>query len=207
MHKLRLLFLFVVVVAFGATCIAQSKDGTGGLDDQVQNKFSDKDQDQAKSKADKKQDKIKVKGNDGRRKHWWSLPHLRHKKHDKDAAAPQPRAKSDNKTASAKSVSNAPAPKRTEASISKPGHNTAAMQRSEKHRSVAAKTAHKSVAGKAHTTPVAAKKAPAKVHAKTVAGTNHTRKPVRHNCTSVEMKDGGCQAVQKHATKTATRTS
>ena len=209
MQKLRLLFLLVVVVAFGVTCVAQSQDGTGGLDDQVQNKFADKDQDQPKAKADKKQGP-KVKSNEGHRKHWWSLPHLRHKKHDNDYAARQQQAKSDNKTASAKSVNNAPAPKRTAstASIANPSHKTAAMQRSETHRNAATKTAHKTVAGKSQTTTaVAGRKAPRKARGKTVAATNHARKPVLHNCTSAEMKNGGCQAVQKHTTKTATRAS
>ncbi len=206
MHNLRLLFLLVVVGALGATCAAQSQDGAGGLDDQVQNKFGDKDQDQAKAKADKKREKAKAKNNDGRRKHWYSMPHFRHKKHDTDSAARQPQANSNSKTASAKPVKNASSPKQTagNATTSRTGHKTATMARTDNNH---ARPARKTVAGKAHANnAVAGNKAPAKARGKTVASTNHAGKAVRHNCTPAESKKGGCQAVQKH-TKAATRTS
>jgi hypothetical protein len=85
MHRVRLLFLLGLVLAVGATSVAK---GQGQSHDR-----------------DSKHDKAKNKDNDGQRKHWWSPPHLRHKKHGDDSSAHQTGTKSSSKTVAANPMS------------------------------------------------------------------------------------------------------
>src|ERR1700758_732450 len=101
MQRFRIHFILGLAVALGA-CTARAQDASKGLDDQIQNKFETQDQDSGKAK---KQDKAKVGNDDRHRKHWYSMPHFHHKKHDKDAAAPQANAAPSSKNVAAKPMS------------------------------------------------------------------------------------------------------
>jgi hypothetical protein len=96
MHRVRLLLLLGLVLAVGATSVAK---------------------DQGQKDRDSKHDKAKNKDNDGHRKHWWSPPHLGHKKHGSDSNASQKGTNSSSKTVAAN-------PMTKTAASSKPGNKT-----------------------------------------------------------------------------------
>jgi hypothetical protein len=223
MHRSRLFFLLPLAVAFALTGVAQAQDGTRNLDDQIQNKFSDKDQDNGKAK---KQDKDKVKNDDGHRRHWYSLPHFRHKKHDNESAARQPQNKSNTQTAAAqpmpKPAAMKPAANRsaafTNASMKTDDSHSAKNTAESRSRKNLVNHGNKTMATKkAGTKTVAMNQPPHKTgtHAKhavaanttgkkTMARTGQTKKPVRHNCSADESKKDGCQTSQHAAAKATT---
>jgi len=184
MHRLRLLLLLGLVLAVGGAPLAKAQDATSGLD-------------QYKTvPPDTTHDKAKNENTDGHRKHWWSLPHLRHKKHDNGSAATQTGASSSskivaakpvNKTVTAKPVSKSDAPTHRSnkvAAVTRPGHKTAAKT--------------------ARSTKAAAESHPGR---KTAASTGQGKKTVRHNCSPEEAKKGGCQAEKVHLAKGTTKQS
>ena len=170
MHRLRLLLLLGLVFAVGGMPLAKAQDATSGLD-------------QYKTvPPDTKQDKAKTKDqdNDGHRKHWWSLPHFRHKKHESESAA-RPAETNSSKTVAAK-------PMNKTAVHTHPGNRTAR----------ATGPGHKTVARTGQGTKTVAKTYP---HKKVIAHTSHGKKTVRHGCTPAEAKKGGCQAYKAHSQK------
>jgi hypothetical protein len=159
MQRVRFLFLLGLVLAVGATSVAKGQDGTP---------FS-KDRDRNSKHA-----KAESKDNDGHRKHWWSPPHLRHKKHVSDSAASRTGTNSSSKTVAASPMNKTAAPRN-------PGAKTAR----------ATKPGQKPIAktgqgNKALTGPNPGRK--------TIAGASHGKKTVRHDCSPEEAKKGGCQA-------------
>ena len=197
MHRLKLHFILGLAVALGAST-ARAQDATKGLDDQVQNKFDTQDQDSGKTK---KQDKVKVKNDDGHRKHWYSMPHFHHKKHDKDAAVPQSQP-SVTKTVAAKPMNQPVAAKANtsnRAAFIDSGKNTKAKPKQTSEAMATTKPAHKSMSGKGHVTKPAST---TRAH-KTVARNSHAKKPVQHNCTSEESKKSGCHASQQQVARAA----
>lgn len=172
MQRVRLLFLLGVVLAVGATCIAKDQAATPA-----------KDQAQSQDRNNKKD---KAKNDEGHRKHWWSPPHLRHKKHD---AANQAGMNSSSKPATVK-----PVKMDKTAAPAKPGDKTA----------TAAKPGKKTVAKKGQDNKPIAATTPGK---KTMASAAHPKKPVRHNCSPEEAKKGGCQTEKAHNQKAATKPS
>jgi hypothetical protein len=189
MHRLKLLLFLGVVLAVSGTPLVKAQEATSGLD-QYKTVPPDPKQDQAKAK-------VKDQNNDGHRKHWWSLPHLRHKKHDSDAR--QPEAKMN---ASSKPAAPAPANKPV---VAAPAH-TMAAHTNPSHKMVAAKPASKTVHA-THRKTVARKRTRAKTvaathpHKKVVAHASHAKKPVRRGCTAEEAKKGGCQAYKATSQK------
>ncbi|MGH9568783.1 MAG: hypothetical protein ACRD4F_04050, partial [Candidatus Angelobacter sp.] len=167
MHRVRLLLFLSLVLAVGATSVAMGQDETSVYHDQSQ-------------KQERDGNKAKANNNDGHRKHWWSMPHFHHKKHQNDSVASSgPDAtKMVAQNAPGKSAAPAVAPKvavtnaaRKTASPAKPGNKTAHVTR----------TAHKTTAAARHSN-----KTVVATHArrKTVASASHGRKIVRHNCST-----------------------
>lgn len=181
MHRLRLLLLLGLVLAVGGTPLAQGQDGTSGLD---QYKTVD---------PDTKHEKAKDKNNDGHRKHWWSLPHFRHKKHDSDSDVHQTATNSTSRTVAAKPVNKTVAAK----PVSK---NAAPTHRSNKAAAVT-RPGQKTQAKTGQGSRAAAGSHPGR---KSVASTSHGKKPLRHNCSAEEVKKGGCQAAKGHSAKGTT---
>lgn len=180
MHRLRLLLLLGLVFAVGGTPLAKAQDATSGLD-------------QYKTvPPDTKQDKAKTKdqNNDGHRKHWWSLPHLRHKKHESESAARPAETNSSSRTVAAKPVNKTVA--------AKPMNKTAVHTHPGNRTARATRPVHKTVARTGQGKKTVAKTYP---HKKVIARTSHGKKTVRHGCTPAEAKKGGCQAYKAHSQK------
>ncbi len=171
MHRTRLLFLLGLALAVGATSVAKGQDRTSDLD---QPKTVDQDAKHSKAK----------KSDDSHRKHWYSLPHLRHKKNDGDSDARKTATSASSKPAATRSVNKT-------AAASHPGNKTAGTT----------KAGQKTVAGKGQGTRAAAGTSSGR---KTAASTSHGKKSVRHNCTAEEAKKGGCQAAKGHGAKGTT---
>src|ERR1041385_4954092 len=146
MRKSRLILGCIIVFALAGTRLARAQDGTASLNDQIQNKYSERESD--KAKATHEQDKAKTKNNDGHRKHWWSLPHFHHKKESKNAAPPQRQSNMKSKTVAAKPTNKASFQQASghKAAGGRSGHAAIATKRNA-HNSVASATPHqKSVA-------------------------------------------------------------
>ncbi len=193
MHKSQLILLCVIVFVLAGARAAKAQDGTGSLDDQIQNKYSEREPDKAATTH--QQDKTKARNDDGHRKHWWSLPHFHHKKNDENSISQlKTQPKRNTVSTSSRAVSKPAAQKRTARSsalkeksapktlaATKPTRRTLTKSKTDNHAS-----------GKAHKAPI--------------ASNGHT-KDVRQNCSSAVAKKGGCQSVLKHNTKAATHSS
>ncbi len=177
MHRLRFLLLLGLVLGMVATPLAKAQDATSSLD---QYKTVD---------PDTKNDKAKAKNNDGHRKHWWSPPHFRRKKHDSDSDARPTAANTSSNPVAAKPVSKTVAgkPASKSAAATPRGSKTAAVTRAGHKTTKAAAGSHSS--------------------RKTVASTGHGKKTLRHNCSPEEAKKGGCQAGKSTVAKGATKQS
>ena len=184
MHRLRLLMLLGLVLAVGGTPLAKGQDGTSGLD---QYKTVD---------PDTKHEKAKDKNNDGHRKHWWSLPHFRHKKHDSGSDTTQAGASSSSKTVAAKPVNKTVA--------AKPVSKSAAPTHRSNKAAAVTRPGHKTAAKTARSTKAAAGSHPSR---KTAASTGQGKKTLRHTCSAEEVKKGGCQAEKVHLAKGTTKQS
>jgi hypothetical protein len=201
MDRLRLPLLLGLVLAVGAPPLAKGQDGSSDLD---RYKTQEPDSKHDKSK-DKKQ--AKIKDNDGHRKHWWSLPHFRHKKQQSDSNARMTPTKSSSKSATVKPVSKSGATKN-------PGNKTAAITRPSQKPPAKTGQSAKAAAGTnpgrkhiAHTGQAAKSATGNNASRKTVAGTNQAKKTVRHNCSPEEAKKGGCQVEKGHAAAKGTSPS
>lgn len=183
MHRLRLLMLLGLVLAVGGTPLAKGQDKYG-LD-------QDKSLDQ-----DVKHDKAKNQNNDGHRKHWWSLPHLRHKKHDSGSDTTQTGASSSSKTVATKPVNKTVA--------AKPVSKSAAPMRRGNKTAAVTRPGHKTAAKTGQGAKAAAGSHPSR---KTEASTGQGKKTLRHNCSPEEAKKGGCQAEKVHLAKGTTKQS
>lgn len=95
MYRLRLPLLLGLALAVGATPLAKGQDDL----DRYKSQDPDSKHDKAKNKK-----QAKIKNDDGRRKHWYSLPHFRHKKHDNDSDARRTATTPSSKNAAAKPV-------------------------------------------------------------------------------------------------------
>ena len=193
MHKSQLILLCVIVLVLAGARAAKAQDGTGSLDDQIQNKYSEREPDKAATTH--QQDKTKAKNDDGHRKHWWSLPHFHHKKNDEHSIS-QIKTQPKRNTVSTSSQA-----------VSKP----AAQKRTARSSALKEKSAPKTLAATKPTRRTLTKSktdnhASGKAYKAAVASNGHT-KDVRQNCSSAVGKKGGCQSVQKHNTKAATRSS
>lgn len=193
MHRLKLLLFLGVVLAVAGTPLVKAQGATSGLD-QYKTVPPDPKQDQAKAKT-------KDQNNDGHRKHWWSMPHFRHKKHDSDARQADTKMNASSKPAAA-----TPASKPV---VATPAHTMAAHTNSG-HKTVAAKPASKTVHAR-HRKTVARTHTGAKTvagthpHKKVVAHASHAKKPVRRGCSAEEAKKGGCQAYKATTQKGNTK--
>jgi hypothetical protein len=184
MYRLRLLAVLAFVVVVGAS-LARGQDGTEPFDKQ----------------GDQKNTQEKAKNNDNHRRHWWSPPHLFHKKHDNAAGTGQ--------------TSNSPFTK------TGAGANTTAKNQPVKtpdNKIVAASTTPKTnstgkiVAGARPTTTAAAG---AQTAAKGTAGNMQIKKttatagkkPVRHGCTPEQAKKSGCEVDKASSPKATTKPS
>jgi hypothetical protein len=195
MHKSRWVFLSIIMIFLAAPRIVRAQDGTASLDDQIQNKYSEREPDQSATIHQQDKTKTKAKDNDGHRKHWWSLPHFHHKKKDENSTRQLKAQPKRNTVAASSQAMSKPAAQKHVAKTSTP------TERSNHKTLTAAKPTHTTVA-KSKTSTLAARKA----HKKTVA--SHGRaKEVHQNCSSAAAKKGGCQNVQRHTGKTATRSS
>lgn len=179
MKKLRVLLFAGLIFAIGSTLAAHAQEATPARA-------------QGQKQAQEK------KNDNGHRKHWWSLPHLHHKKKEAKTAAPA----ASSQTAMARPVKQTATPARrgTITVSEKPAGKTAQSKPVKKtvasaHRS--ARPLHRTAARTAHAHPSTARK--------TVASTSHTKKAVRHNCSAEGSKTGGCQA--QHNSKPATTRS
>lgn len=189
MHKSQFILLCVIVLVLGART-AKAQDGVDSLDDQIQNKYSEREPD--KSATTHQKDKTQAKNNDdGHRKHWWSLPHFRHKKKDENATN-QIKIQPKRHTLTASSKGSKPASQKHVAK------NNAPTERSKRKALTAAKPSHQTVA-KSNTGTATAGRA----HKKTVSSSGHA-KEVHQNCSSAEAKKGGCQNVQRRNSKADT---
>ncbi len=167
MHK-RLLLMLGLVLAVGATPLVKGQDGMSSLD-------QDK-----KIERDSKPDKAK-KNNDGHRKHWWSLPHFRHKKQQSDSAARPAATNSSTKMVAVKPADRTGTPTKQAgktASVTRPGQKRIART------GQGAKSASRTNARR-----------------KTVASAGQGKKTVRHNCSPEQARKGGCQAAKGHSAK------
>jgi hypothetical protein len=182
MHKSGLMLLCMIVIALGGARVARAQDGAASLDDQIQNKYSEREPEKAKTSHEK--DKAKINNNDGQRKHWWSLPHFHHKKESRNSAAPQPQRNL--KTAAAK-----------------PTNKTIAQQPSA-HKVSGSRSVHAPVAGKKDAHNAVSSATPKK---KAVASTSKARKPLHRDCSAAEAKSGDCQAAQKRSARASTSRS
>lgn len=201
MHKSRWVFLLIIMIFLATPRLVRAQDGTASLDDQIQNKYSEREPDQSATVHQQEKTKTKVKDNDGHRKHWWSLPHFHHKKKDENSTS-QLKAQPKRNTVTTSSQGLSKPATRKQAASQKHVAKTGAPTARSKHKALtAAKPAHKTVA-KSKTSTLAA----GKVHKKTVASSGHA-KEVHQNCSSAAAKKGGCQNVQRRTGKTATRSS
>jgi hypothetical protein len=173
MYRLRLLAVLTFVAILGAS-LARGQDGTEPFNKQ----------------GDQKNTQEKAKNSDNQRRHWWSPPHLFHKKHDNAGSSGQTGNSPFSKTAA--------------------GANTTAQNQTVKtsdNKVVAAANApktsstSKTVTGARPTATTAARtqtarKGPAgNTQIKKTTGTAG-KKPVRHDCTPEQAKKTGC-AVDK----------
>jgi hypothetical protein len=197
MDRLRLPLFLGIVLAVGAPPLAKGQDGSSELD-----RYKTQ---EPEIKHDKSKDKKQAtsKNNDGHRKHWWSLPHFRHKKQDSNSNA-RTTNNARGKAAAVKPVNNTGAPK-------KPGNKTAALTRPGQKPQAKTGQGAKAAAGTnpnrktiARTGPGSKSAAGNTTSGKTVAGTNQAKKTVRHNCSPDEAKKGGCQAEKRPAAKGTT---
>lgn len=180
MRKLQLLFIAGLMVGLGSALTASAQSATPA-----------KNQNSSQEQA--------AKNDNGHRKHWWSLPHLHHKKNQPQTAATNTTA---GQSATVKPVKQAK-------SNSHPGTITVSEKPAAK--TVATKSAKRTVpptrasAKPVHRTVATTSHAQSRTTKKTVAATSHTKKTVRHNCSAEESKTGTCQA--QHSTKPATTRS
>jgi hypothetical protein len=201
MHRLQLPLLLAFALAVVGTPLAQGQNGTQDLD---RYKTQEPESKQNKSK-DKKQ--AKNINDDGHRKHWWSLPHFRHKKKQSDSNARMTTTNSSGKAAAVKPVSKTGATKN-------PGNKSAAVTRPSQKTQARAGQSARVAAGTnpnrkpaTHTGQGAKSASGSNASSKTVAGTRRAKKPVRHDCSPEEAKKGGCQADKSHAAKGTTSPS
>jgi hypothetical protein len=198
MLKSRLTLFCTIVFALAGTRTAKAQDGAGSLDDQIQNKYSEREPDKAATAHQK--DKTQAKNDDGHRKHWWSMPHFRHKKKDENSASQLKTQPKHNPVTPSSQAMSKPAAHKQVASQKHVAKTSAPRERSNHKTLTAAKPSHKTIAkNKTSTNPSG------KAHKGAVATSGHA-KDVRQNCSSAVTKKGGCQSVQKH-TKPATRAS
>jgi len=194
MHKSRLILLCVIVLVLAGARTAKAQDGVASLEDQIQNKYSEREPDTSATTHQK--DKAQPKNNDdGHRKHWWTMPHFRHKKKDENATS-QPKAH----------------PKRNSvAANSRPVNKTATQKRTVRSRALKEKSAPKTLAATKTTHRTSGKvksgSTPSGKAQKTAVASNGHAKNVHQNCSSAVTKKVTCQSVQKHNTKAATRSS
>lgn len=188
------------MIYLAVPCIVRAQDGIASMDNQIQNKYSEREPDQSATIHQQDKTKAKAKDNDGHRKHWWSLPHFRHKKKDENSTS-QLKAKPKRDTTASSQALSKPATQKQAASQKHVAKTGAPKERANHKALTAAKPTHKTVA-KNKTSTVAA----GKVHKKTAANSGHA-KEVHQNCSSVAAKKDGCQNVQRHTSKTATRSS
>lgn len=193
MHKSRLILLCIIVFVLAGARTAKAQDGVASLDDQIQNKYSEREPD--KTAATHQQNKTKARNNDGNRKHWWLLPHLHHKKKDENSASQLKAQPKRNPT-----IAHSQALK-TSATQKRTARTSASQKNSAPKRMTAANPAHRTLAkSKSSSNPAG------KTHKGTVASSGHA-KDVRQNCSSAVAKKGACQSVQKHSSKADTRSS
>jgi hypothetical protein len=189
MRRLRLLVLLGVVLAVGASAQAKAKDHP-----------STHDQKQEQNSKDQSNN------NDGHRKHWWSLPHVHHKKSDakkadakkgdaKQAADAKRQAEPTVKVEDPLIEANSK-PKTSSRATANPSHmnhrSKAVATSAASHRSTALnREPHKSMASKKPAT-------------KRVAA-SHNSKSAHHACSPEEADNGGCQAAKRHTQKPVVR--
>jgi hypothetical protein len=169
MRRIKFLLLLGTVIALGTSTLARAQE------DLERYKAQEPDPKLDKAK-DKKQKPAKVKNADNEhRKHWYSLPHFRHKKQESAQNARQTAPNSSTKTVALKPVNTT--------SAAKPANRTA------KTKGQANKTATKSGQTKAKTARGAKGGSSSK---KTVASASRGKKPVRHDCSDDDAKKGAC---------------
>lgn len=201
MHKSRWVFLSIIMIYLAVPCIVRAQDGIASMDNQIQNKYSEREPDQSATIHQQDKTKAKAKDNDGHRKHWWSLPHFHHKKKDENSTSQLKVQPKRNTVSTSSQGLSKPATQKQAASQKHAAGSSAPAARSNHKTLTAAKPTHKTVA-KNKTSTLAA----GKVHKKTAANSGHA-KEVHQNCSSVAAKKDGCQNVQRHTSKTATRSS
>lgn len=200
MHKSRLILLCVIVLVLAGARTAKAQDGVASLEDQIQNKYSEREPD--KSATTHQKDKAQPKNNDdGHRKHWWSLPHFRHKKKDENATTRlKTQPKRHTVTASSQAKSKTAAQKHL-ASQKHVARTNAPTERSKRKTLTTAKPSNQTVAQSKASTASAGR-----AQKNSVATGGHARE-IHQNCSSAEVKKGSRQSLQKHNTKAATRSS
>jgi hypothetical protein len=187
MRRLRLLVLLGVVLAVGASAQAKTK-----------NSSSTPDQKQEQNSKDQ------ARNNDGHRKHWWSMPHLHHKK----AEAKQ---KNDAKQKMDAKHQAAPAVKVEDPLIeanSKQKTSSTATAKGNTHvktRSKTARTTAPSHKSTAHTRQANKTMASKKPVTKRVAATHSSKTARHHSCSAEEASKGGCQTAKQHTHKPVVR--
>ncbi|HEX7286826.1 MAG TPA: hypothetical protein VF532_11635 [Candidatus Angelobacter sp.] len=193
MHRIQLLLLLSLVLALGAPPLAKGQDGLQELD-RYKTQEPDTKQDKAKAKK-----QATNKNDDGHRKHWWSLPHFRHKK--QESASNTGRTNASGKAAAVKPASKTGAPKN-------PSSKTTAVTRPSQKPKARTGQSAKAAAGThtgrktaAHAGQGAKSASGANASRKTTAGTSQAKKTVRHNCSPEEVKKGGCPAEKGQAAK------
>jgi len=190
--------LLSFLLALGGTLVANGQEGTSVFDNSNQ-------------KSDTKQEKTKtkVKDNSGHRKHWYSLPHFFHKKHDKDSSASKSKTNPfDKPAASGKVASTESKPVATGSNQKTAATNTKTVATVKPAGKAVATT---SSAGKTGGTasaktvatahPGTKKGTTARRHRKTVAGASQGKKTVRQDCTPEQAKKGGCTVDKAHSQK------
>jgi len=190
MFRLRYLLILGIFIAVGAAPLARAQDDL----ERYKTEAPDPKQEKAK---EKKQKQPKVKDSSGTRRHWYSLPHFRHKKHESGSDARRSSANSSTRTAALKPVNTTTSkrPANKTAITKGPANKTVASKSSQ---TAQAKTTHATKSGTTASKKTAVSTAQNRKAAnrssssrKTVASASHG-KAVRHDCTEQEAKKGGC---------------
>jgi hypothetical protein len=191
MFRLGYLFLLGIFIAVGAAPLARAQDDL----ERYKTEAPDPKQEKAK---EKKQKQPKVKDNSETRKHWYSLPHFRHKKQESESDPRRRSANSSTRTTALRPVNTTTRTKpANKAAMAKGQRNKTAASKSSQ--TAQAKTTHAAKAGTtasrktAATTSAQGRNAKAETSSskQTVASANHG-KAVRHDCSEAEAKKSGC---------------
>ncbi|HET7872089.1 MAG TPA: hypothetical protein VFL42_06220 [Terriglobales bacterium] len=202
MNRLKLLLLLGTVIAVAATSPAWAQGDLDPYKTQEPEVKQEKPKDKKQAKDNKQ---AKNNNDEGRRKHWWSLPHFRHKKAESASDGRRKESKPSTKTVALKPVDKTSATRNQgnkTATVAKSAPKThassakTATSASKKTASKSTQAAKPGTSSTRKTSATAAQKRNAAATSssrKTVASTNHGKKAGKPDCSPEEAKKGGCE--------------